>query len=228
MHAKDTQVPSYQLLTSLTVTKDWALQETKYCNFCEFSLYQMDSVLIYGHRTKMFLMLSFPNLSYTCCMSITAPSAAEMSAYLSEEKWVQSPSDITHLPAFCECSISTDTYGIPFIDKKTEQLPFNITVLRKHYLNMRPQSSHLWERKWDSKRWWQRSLKLQSQEVDHLEGGLEDIHKALGFWKLVVHNKIKLVEEPRTQVYPLRATEWFGLERPLRSPRSCHGQGSFH
>lgn len=213
MHPKDTQVPSYQLLTSLTVTKDWALQETKETKetaiSVSFPYTKMDSVLIHGHGTKMFLMLSFPNLSYTCCMSITAPSAAEMSGYLSEEKWVESPSDITDLPAFCECSISTDIYGISFIDKKTEQLPFNITVLRKHYLNMRPQSSHPWERKWDSKRGWQRSLKLQSQEVDHLEGGLEDIHKALGFWKLVIRNKIKLVEQPRTQVYPpgLRAIE---------------------
>lgn len=164
MHPKDTQIPSYQLsFTSLTVTKDSEFYKRQNIAISvSFPYTKMDSVLVHCHWTEMTChFLTEPELhSHTGCPSQhhhLHSCQRTPFTYSPKEKCVESPSDITDLPAFCECSISTDIHGMHFIDKRDrEQLPFNITVLRKHYLNRkgngqsqqttRLQSTDPWER----------------------------------------------------------------------------------
>lgn len=126
----------------------------------------------YTVTEQKWLVISELNLSYTVMSQ--CPSQHHQlkrcqrtpSAYLPKEKRVESPNDVTDLPALSECSISTDIYGIHFIDKEME--------------NNCPSTLQCWESTTSTEKTWGSHSKIHEASVQWSMGKKVRLQKRMG------------------------------------------------
>lgn len=183
----------------------------------------MNNVLVHCHWTKMtcHFLTELELHSHVACPSQhhqLQRCQRTPSAYL-PEKGVESPSDITDVMLFVNAPFpQIFMESILQTKRDREQLSFNITLLRKHYLNRKGKGESQQDT-WGlspvihgkegqiPKENGKEALSFKCKKDVHLGEGLEDIYKAPGFWKLVVYKKIQVVEQLRPHVYPLSLWE---------------------